>query len=112
MGTPLSNDRKNARLASIARGLAARARIQAAPVALESAKPTQKFLQQGGAAAGASEEWTTSDEVVVRRAMRAATLFMQAHHTETYMPAYGAQSGQILGVLKQLKDDMEARAQH
>jgi len=81
---------------------------QAAPVALESAKPTQKFLQQGGAAAGASEEWTTSDEVVVRRAMRAATLFMQAHHTETYMPAYGAQSGQILGVLKQLKDDMEA----
>lgn len=75
-------------------------------------KPIQKFLQQGGAAAAAdtaqSQEWSSSDTAVVRRALKAATVFMQAHHSETYMPAYSAQSGEIMGVLQQLKDEMEA----
>merc|ERR1712137_645279 len=32
---------------------------------------------------------------------------MQAHHGQSYYPAYTAQSGEIMGVLKQLKEEME-----
>jgi len=48
------------------------------------------------------------DTAIVNRALQAATNFMQAHHSETYLPAYTSQSGEIMGVLKQLKDEMEA----
>jgi len=85
-------------------------------VAAAGPRPAQKFLQQGGrslstdAAAGATqtESWSAMDTAIVNHAMKAAANFMQAHHTETYFPAYTAQSGEIMGVLKQLKDEMEA----
>lgn len=48
--------------------------------------------------------WTPEDVGVVRRALHAAAAFAQARHREAYAP----QSGQILGILKQLKDEMEA----
>jgi len=71
-------------------------------------KPAQKFLQQGDMVAEGNQEWSSMDTAIVRRAMKTATLFMQAHHSETYMPAYSAQSGEIMGVLKQLQEEMEA----
>jgi len=83
------------------------------------ARTAQKFLQQQGksralsagaateVAAGETEEWTSVDTAVVNRALKTASAFMQAHHSETYMPAYTAQSGEIMGVLQQLKDEMQ-----
>lgn len=48
---------------------------------------------------------TAEEAAVVRKALKSASAFMQAHHG--YTPAYNAQSGEILGILKQLKEDME-----
>jgi len=79
--------------------------------------PQQKFLQQeSGAMAtetGVSKEatateWSAADLGIVQRAMKSANAFVQAHHAEGYYPAYTAQGGQIVGVLKQLKEEMES----
>merc|ERR1719393_529995 len=40
--------------------------------------------------------------------MRKAMTLLQARHGDRYYPAYAAQSGEIMGVLKQLKAEMEA----
>lgn len=71
-------------------------------------QPRQKFLQQEGKAKIDTEEWTATDTYTVKRALKAAAVFVQAHHAEEYMPSYNSQSGQILGVLQQLKEEMEA----
>jgi len=68
-----------------------------------------KFLGRGGASsleAGASFSQTSDDEVV-RRALRSAQAFMQAHHREGYFPAYNSRSGEIMGVLRQLEEEMQ-----
>jgi len=49
-----------------------------------------------------------SDVDTVKRAMKVGSAFMQAHHSEGYMPSYNAASGEIFGVLKQLQDEMKA----
>jgi len=49
-----------------------------------------------------------SDVDTVKRAMKIGSAFMQAHHSEGYMPSYNAASGEIFGVLKQLQDEMKA----
>jgi hypothetical protein len=64
---------------------------------------SQRFLQQTGELQLAYDE-----EQVLRKAMKAATAFAQAHGGETYFPSYNSQSGEIVGVLQQLKDEMEA----
>lgn len=67
---------------------------------------SHKFLQQEEvhqAPAG----WSSDDVAVVKRALRSATGFMQAHSGENYYPSYTAQSSEIVGVLKQLKEEME-----
>merc|ERR1719502_1431338 len=70
----------------------------------------QKFLQQSSPieapvrqipAAAAAE-----DTAVVQRALKSAAAFMQAKHGGGYVPSYNAQSGEILGILKQLLDEM------
>lgn len=79
--------------------------------------PTQKFLQQSqdadetkAAAAPASTQadWTGAEKAVLQRAMKSATTFMQATHSEDYYPSYQAKSGEILGILNELKDQMTA----
>merc|ERR1719409_1870836 len=40
--------------------------------------------------------------------MKAATAFAQQKHGGEFMVGYAPQSGEILGILKQLKDEMEA----
>merc|ERR1719502_2616641 len=70
----------------------------------------QKFLQQSSPvevpvrplpAATVAE-----DTAVVQRALKSAAAFMQAKHGGGYVPSYNAQSGEILGILKQLLDEM------
>jgi hypothetical protein len=73
-----------------------------------------KFLQEQGS--GISEAvasqapksvWSQRDQQVVTKAIHTASLFLQAHGRSAYTPPYAAQSGEILGILKQLKEEME-----
>merc|ERR1712187_928150 len=68
------------------------------------------FLQQdaGRPAGHPTEAWSADEYAVVRAAMRSAAQFVQAHHGTGYYPSYTSRSGEIMGVLKQLKEEMEA----
>merc|ERR1719443_990772 len=57
-------------------------------------RAVQKFLQQDSPA-----------DLPV--GVKTAAAFMQAKHGGGYVPGYNAQSGEILGILKQLKEEME-----
>mmetsp|Transcript_70521 Transcript_70521/g.131908 ORF Transcript_70521/g.131908 Transcript_70521/m.131908 type:complete len:702 (+) Transcript_70521:85-2190(+) len=59
------------------------------------------FLQQDNSG------WSISDLAVLRRAAKSASSFLQAHHEEGYYPSYASQSSEILGILKQMKEEME-----
>jgi hypothetical protein len=48
-----------------------------------------------------------SEEDTVKTAVRSASAFVQARHEDVYFPSYNSQSGEIVGVLKQLKEEME-----
>jgi len=82
-------------------GFDAAAEGDASPAPERRAPP--KFLQHGVAA----EAWAPEDAALVRRALKSAAAFMQAHHRDGYYPAYQSQSGEIFGLLKQLKEEME-----
>jgi len=64
------------------------------------------FRRQGGAAL-AQAGWSGDELGSVKKALRTAAVFMQARHGHGYTPSYNAQSGEILGVLKQMKEEME-----
>lgn len=49
--------------------------------------------------------WSDDDMATVRRALKTQSVFMQ--DSSEYQPAYESQSGEILGVLKQMKETME-----
>lgn len=78
----------------------------------------KKFLQQSqeadaiqstpAAPASSSNDWTAAEKAVLQRALHSATTFMQATHSEDYMPSYKAKSGEIFGILNELKDQMTA----
>mmetsp|Transcript_10442 Transcript_10442/g.23643 ORF Transcript_10442/g.23643 Transcript_10442/m.23643 type:complete len:700 (+) Transcript_10442:78-2177(+) len=59
------------------------------------------FLQQD------NSDWSITDLAVLRKAAKSASSFLQAHHEDGYYPSYASQSGEIVGILKQLKEDME-----
>eukprot|EP00448_Togula_jolla_P012497 CAMPEP_0170605908 /NCGR_PEP_ID=MMETSP0224-20130122/20221_1 /TAXON_ID=285029 /ORGANISM="Togula jolla, Strain CCCM 725" /LENGTH=733 /DNA_ID=CAMNT_0010930937 /DNA_START=49 /DNA_END=2250 /DNA_ORIENTATION=+ len=67
---------------------------------------TQKFLQSPAVGAS-SDAWSAEESAAVRTAIKSASAFVQAKHGESYYPSYSAKSGDILGVLKQLKEEME-----
>lgn len=79
------------------------------------AKTEGRFLQQAAPAApkvmqkSSDDEWNYHDVTTVQTALRAASAFVQkrGQDASTYVPGYSAQSGEIFGVLKQLKEDME-----
>jgi hypothetical protein len=52
--------------------------------------------------------WSTEETSVLQKALRSATKFLQATHSEDYYPSYKAKSGEILGILNELKDQMTA----
>merc|ERR1719379_1466829 len=64
-----------------------------------------KFLQEKDSASQASHTWSSHEKAVIERALRTATVFMQTKGE--YTPPYAAQSGEILGILKQMKEEME-----
>merc|ERR1719440_1883577 len=53
------------------------------------------------------EEWTYGDVSTVQSALRSANSFAQKRGRDEYVPAYNAQSGEIFGMLKQMRVDME-----
>eukprot|EP00928_Gymnodinium_smaydae_P057727 TRINITY_DN40948_c0_g1_i1.p1 TRINITY_DN40948_c0_g1~~TRINITY_DN40948_c0_g1_i1.p1 ORF type:complete len:719 (+),score=195.63 TRINITY_DN40948_c0_g1_i1:54-2210(+) len=61
---------------------------------------SSKFLQQG-------TSWSAADTATVARGLKSASSFVQARGGEEYYPSYQSQSGGIMGVLKQLKEEME-----
>jgi len=73
-----------------------------------------KFLQHdptllsAGGTGSHPAGWTAEEAAVVHSALKAGAAFVQAHHEQSYYPSYTAQSGEIVGILKQLKDEMEA----
>jgi len=82
--------------------------------AVPESKPVfqHKFLQQATKAEGASQQraaggMSEEESVIVKRALKSAAAFVQAHQGSAYFPAYSSQSGEIFGVLKQLKEQME-----
>lgn len=71
-------------------------------------RTTSKFLQtQRDRLTSAPGGWSSSDVVAVRKALKAATAFAQVHGSESYYPSYNAQSGEIVGIIKQMKEEME-----
>jgi chaperonin cofactor prefoldin len=56
--------------------------------------------------ASTSSGWGMQEVDTVRKAMRSASAFMQATHGSKYYPSYTAQSGEIMGILKQLQEEM------
>jgi len=78
----------------------------------EGTTVNQRFLQQTTDALqpqkmASSSAWSDEELATVQRAIQSASSFMQANHGERYYPAYAAQSGEVMGVLKQLKEEME-----
>jgi hypothetical protein len=74
----------------------------------EPSTAAQGFLQDTGGVSAPKNGWSSSDVNLVRRAIKSASALLQQRHGEGYMPSYSAQSGEIFGVLKQLKEEMEA----
>jgi len=68
--------------------------------------PTQKFLQQESQPLQPAG-WSGDDAAIVQRALKSASAFVQSRHGDQYYPSYSARSGEIMGVLKQLKEEME-----
>jgi septal ring factor EnvC (AmiA/AmiB activator) len=81
--------------------------------AAPAAKPKPNLLQDqsAGSGADATVAWTASETAILQKAMKSANAFVQARQGEgeEYYPSYGAQSGEIFGMLKQLKDEMTAQ---
>jgi len=72
----------------------------------------QQFLQHRPAAPAASSPtstssaWSAHEIFVVQRAMKVSTAFLQRHGHQ-YYPSYTSQSGEILGVLRTLQEQMK-----
>jgi len=73
----------------------------------EAAQGNQKFLQADVAEPVVPGMWSATELATVRKAVQSASAFMQARHGERYYPSYTAQSGEVMGVMKQLKEEME-----
>jgi len=72
--------------------------------------PSPTFLKQDAApvrSSFAQAGWSADELSSVNKALRTASVFMQARHGHGYFPSYSAQSGEIFGVLKQMKEEME-----
>jgi len=72
-------------------------------------RQASKFLQSDDSkprAAPSTMGWSADDMRIVRKALQVGKSFVQSK--EGYYPSYESQSGAILGVLKQMKEQMEA----
>ena len=55
-------------------------------------------LQQEGPSMPAG--WSNDDMVGVKKALKSASVFMQAHQVTEYYPSYAAKRGEIMSILK------------
>jgi chromosome segregation ATPase len=62
----------------------------------ETAEPKVALAQNG---------WSGAEVATVKRALKSASAFVQGR--QEYMPSYNSQSGEILGVLRQLQEEMQ-----
>jgi len=71
---------------------------------LQQATPAQPKVQKSF-----DDNWTYDDVSTIQNALHAASAFVQkrGQDASSYVPSYSAQSGEIFGVLRQLKEDME-----
>lgn len=72
----------------------------------EALKPA--FVGTRTSVSTASADWSSEETAVIQRALRSASAFMQSKHDEEYYPSYSARSGEIVGLLKELKEQMAA----
>jgi hypothetical protein len=70
----------------------------------QQSSSAQKLIQDAAVATGG---WAAVEIDTVRSAIRSASALLQRRHGHEYYPSYAAQSGEIVGVLKQLKEEME-----
>jgi len=68
-------------------------------------RATQKFLRSEGQSTNTVAGWGQEDIHIVRKALKSATAFAQANHQ--YYPGYNAQSGEIVGIMKQMQEQMQ-----
>jgi chromosome segregation ATPase len=70
-----------------------------------------KFLQRDALSMELGKKapagWAPEDVLVVRKALKTVKSFLQSKHEASYYPTYASQSGEILGILKQMKEEME-----
>jgi len=78
--------------------------LEADDVVKTSDRSTSKFLQAEYPAV--QKDWSDDEVAVVRKAMKSASAFAQVHNA--YEPAYQSQSGEIVGIIKQMLETMEA----
>lgn len=55
-----------------------------------------------------TSSWTSQEQNVLNRAMKVSSSFVQSRGTSEYVPQYASQSGEVLGVLKQLLEEMNS----
>merc|ERR1719277_2132116 len=78
------------------------------PVAASPMPAKPKFLQQHDSSSMSMQNsLTAADQAVVDNALKSATALVQSRHGDAYYPAYNFRSGEIVGVLKQLKEEIE-----
>jgi len=76
--------------------------------AIEAPAAKPKFLQQQDRSASVTEtEWSSDDVALVQHTLKSASAFLQSRHGQSYYPAYNFRSNEIVGVLKQMKEEME-----
>jgi len=66
---------------------------------------TQKFLQTEGATPPHVSGWSQADVKVVRKALKSVSSLAQTTHR--YYPSYDSQSGEIVGIMKQMQEQMQ-----
>jgi len=74
-------------------------------------RQASKFLQSDDSkprATASSMGWSANEMATVRKALKTAHAFAQTRSGEAYYPGYESQGGAILGVMKQMKEQMEA----
>jgi chromosome segregation ATPase len=73
----------------------------------EQPVPNHGFLRDAEVHSAPKDGWSAVEISTVKKAVRVASALLQARHGQKYYPSYSAQSGEILGVLKQLKEELE-----
>jgi hypothetical protein len=78
--------------------------VEGSDVVKNSDRSTSKFLQAEYPTV--HKDWSDDEVAVVRRALKSASAFTQVHNG--YYPSYESSSGEIVGVIKQMLETMEA----